>query len=175
MDTLQTERLTLRELSEQDAPLMLAVLTDPDFVRNVGDRGVHTEDDARRYIVDGPIAMYRQYDFGMYRVELKDGTAVGLCGLVKRDGLEDVDIGFAFLPRFRGQGYALEAAQAVMAYGRGTIGLKRIVAIARPDNLPSVQLLEKLGMQAERHIKLPKDDTELVLMGWDADSAKDEQ
>ena len=175
MDTLQTERLTLRELSEQDAPLMLAVLTDPDFLRNIGDRGVHTEDDARRYIVDGPIAMYRQYNFGMYRVELKDGTPVGLCGLVKRDGLEDVDIGFAFLPRYRGRGYALEAAQAVMAYGRDTIGLKRIVAIALPDNLPSVQLLEKLGMQAERHIKLPKGDAELVLMGWNAESVKEEQ
>lgn len=115
---LDTPRLALSELSEQDAPLMLAVLNDADFLRNVGDRGVRTVDDARRYIVDGPIAMYRQYNFGMYKVELKDGTAIGLCGLLRRDGLEDADIGFAFLPDYRGQGYALEAAEAVMGYAR---------------------------------------------------------
>lgn len=168
MALLQTQRLTLRELTEKDAPLMLAVLSDPDFLRNVGDRGVRTEEDARRYIVDGPMAMYQRNNFGMYKVELQDGTAIGLCGLVKRDGLDDVDIGFAFLPDYRKQGYAREAAEAVMEYGRDVIGLKRIVAIAHPDNAPSIRLLEKLGLQAERTIQLPKEDEELVLMAWDA-------
>ncbi|WP_346837247.1 GNAT family N-acetyltransferase [Microbulbifer sp. SAOS-129_SWC] len=171
MNPLRTERLVLRELTEADAPLMLAVLNDPDFIRNVGDRGVHSEDDARRYIVDGPMAMYRQYNFGMFRVAREDDTPIGLCGLVKRDGLEDVDIGFAFLPEFRGHGYALEAASAVMAYGRESIGLKRIVAIALPDNTSSLELLEKLGMKTERTIKLPRNDAELVLMAWESGAA----
>lgn len=168
MALLQTQRLTLRELTEDDAPLMLAVLSDPDFLRNVGDRGVRTEEDARRYIVDGPMAMYQRNNFGMYKVELNDGIAIGLCGLVRRDGLDDVDIGFAFLPDYRKQGYAREAAEAVMDYGRDVIGLKRIVAIAQPDNAPSIRLLEKLGLQAERTIQLPKEDEELVLMAWNA-------
>ncbi|MFC6632735.1 GNAT family N-acetyltransferase [Microbulbifer taiwanensis] len=169
MFKLETPNLVLRQLTETDAPLMLAILNDPDFLRNVGDRGVRTEEDARRYIADGPMAMYRQYNFGMFRVEHQDGTAIGLCGLVKRDGLDDVDIGFAFLPDYRGQGYALEAAQAVMQYGREVIGLRRIVAIAQPDNEPSVRLLEKIGLSAEKTIRLPGDDTELLLMAWQSD------
>ncbi|WP_237066354.1 GNAT family N-acetyltransferase [Microbulbifer guangxiensis] len=169
MFKLDTPRLVLREMTEDDAPLMLAVLNDPDFLRNVGDRGVRTEDDARRYIVDGPIAAYKRQNFGMYKVELKDGSPIGLCGLVKRDGLDDVDIGFALLPDYRSQGYALEAAEAVMQFARESVGLRRIVAIAQPANLPSVQLLEKLGMQQERKLRLPNDDEELLLMAWDSD------
>ncbi|KUJ82457.1 N-acetyltransferase [Microbulbifer flavimaris] len=168
MFKLKTTRLLLREMTEEDAPLMLAVLNDPDFLRNVGDRGVHNEEDARRYIVNGPIADYKRQNFGMYKVELRDGTPIGLCGLVKRDGLDDVDIGFALLPDYRGQGYALEAATAVMAFARDKVGLERVVAIAQPANLPSVQLLEKLGMQQERKIQLPNDDEELLLMAWSA-------
>ena len=166
---LETPELVLSELTEEDAALMLAVLNDPDFLRNVGDRGVRTIDDARRYIIDGPMAMYRQYGFGMYKVALKDRTAVGLCGLVKRDGLDDVDIGFAFLPDYRGRGYALEAAQAVMQDARERVNLRRIVAITLPDNTPSVRLLEKIGLQAERRINLPNDSAELLLMAWEAE------
>lgn len=173
MIKLQTPRLNLCELSNQDAPLMLAVLNDPDFLRNVGDRGVRTIDDASRYITDGPVAMYRQYDFGMYKVELKDGTAIGLCGLVKRDGLEDVDIGFAFLPDYRGQGYALEAAQAVLQYGHEVIGLQRIVAIALPDNTPSVRLLEKIGLHFEKTLTLPGENQELSLMVSQPETSSD--
>lgn len=168
MTPIKTERLQLRQLTEDDAPLMLAVLNDPDFLRNVGDRGVRNNEEARRYIADGPVTMYREHGFGMYLVEIEDGTPVGVCGLVKRDGLDDVDIGFAFLPHFRGRGYALEAARAVMQYGRNIIGLERIVAIAKPDNMPSVRLLEEIGLRPEKKIKLPGDDDELLLMAWEA-------
>ncbi|WP_323845200.1 GNAT family N-acetyltransferase [Microbulbifer magnicolonia] len=175
MFQLETPKLLLRQLTENDAPLMLAVLNDPDFLRNVGDRGVRTEADARRYIIDGPMSMYHQYGFGMYKVELKDGTAIGLCGLVKRDGLDDVDIGFAFLPRYRGHGYALEAAEAVMEYARTQAALKRVVAITLPDNTPSVRLLEKIGLQPEKHITLPNGTEELLLMAWDAEPGESHQ
>lgn len=168
MTPIKTERLRLRRLTEDDAPLILAVLTDPDFLRNVGDRGVHNNEEARRYIADGPQAMYREHGFGLYLVELADGTPVGTCGLIKRDGLDDVDIGFVFLPRFRGRGYALEAARAVMRYGREALALKRIVAIVLPDNAPSVRLLEKIGLRVEGKVTLPGDDEELLLMAWEA-------
>ncbi|MCX2779173.1 GNAT family N-acetyltransferase [Microbulbifer thermotolerans] len=167
MIPLQTQRLTLRQLTQEDAPLMLAVLNDPDFLRNVGDRGVRTEADARRYIADGIMAMYRRRGFGLYKVELKDGTPLGVCGLLKREGLGAPDIGFALLPEYRRQGYTLEAARAVMRYARDVIGLTRIVAIALPNNTPSLRLLEKLGLRPEGIIRLPGEDEDLLLMVWE--------
>ncbi|MCK7598294.1 GNAT family N-acetyltransferase [Microbulbifer sp. CAU 1566] len=168
MYLLTTERLQLRELtdSDEDARFTLALVNDPDFHRYIGDRGVRTVEQARHYLVQGPITMYRQHGLGMYRVELKDGTPVGQCGLLRRQGLDDVDIGFAFFPEYRGKGYALEAASAVMAWGKQQLGLRRIVAIASPDNRASIQLLENLGLTREGNITLPGDDEELLLMGW---------
>lgn len=168
MYLLNTPRLQMRELtdSDQDALFTLALVNDPDFHRFIGDRGVRSLEEARAYIERGPRASYRRYGFGMYRVELKDGTPIGQCGLIRRDGLDDVDIGFAFLPQYRGLGYAGEAARAVMDWGKNTLALKRIVAIANPANLASIRLLEKLGLRAEGRITLPGDSEELLLLGW---------
>ena len=145
---------------------MLALLNDPDFLRNIGDRGARTLDDTRTYIVNGPMAMYDMYGHGLYLVvERSSGEPVGICGLLKRDSLEDVDVGFAFLPGFRGKGYATESAAAVKDYARDVLGLSRVVAIARPDNAASVRVLEKIGMRAERLVNLPHSDRELMLYG----------
>ncbi|WP_105103631.1 GNAT family N-acetyltransferase [Microbulbifer pacificus] len=170
MYLLNTDRLQLRKLtdSDDDARFTLALMNDPDFHRYIGDRGVRTVEDARSYLQRGPIAMYCEHGFGMLRVELKDGTPIGQCGLLKRDGLDDVDIGFAFLPEHRGRGYALEAAQGVMQWGESELGLTRIVAIATPDNRASLGLLERLGLRRERMIRLPGGTENLILMGWDA-------
>ncbi|WP_299598974.1 GNAT family N-acetyltransferase [uncultured Microbulbifer sp.] len=170
MYLLKTERLQLRELtsSDEDAQFTLTLVNDPAFHRFIGDRGVRSLEDARNYLRRGPIAMYRDRGFGMYRVELKDGTAIGQCGLLKRDGLDDVDIGFAFLPEYRGQGYAAEAAQAVMQWGKRDLGLTRIVAIATPENGASIRLLDGLGFRRERMIRLPGSTETLVLLGWQA-------
>jgi RimJ/RimL family protein N-acetyltransferase len=168
MYLLQTSRLRLRKIDDSDAPFIFILLNDPDFLRNIGDRGVHREEDAHRYIANGPQAMYRQHGFGLYLVELEDGTAIGTCGLIKRDGLEDVDIGFAFLPAYRGRGYAQEAAQAVMDYGREKLGLRRILAIVTPANGSSIRLLGKIGLSQEGRVTLPGGDEELLLMAWEA-------
>jgi RimJ/RimL family protein N-acetyltransferase len=151
-----TDRLLLRRLTGDDAAFVLEQLNEPSFIRNIGDRGVRTLDDARAYIADGPVAMYARHGFGLYLVTLKDtATPIGMCGLLKRDTLEDVDIGFAFLPRYWGKGYALEAASAVMAYGRDVLGIKRIVAITSLDNESSIRLLKKIGLTFDRMIRLP--------------------
>lgn len=111
--------------------------------------------------------MYERFGFGLYLTELKDeGVPIGLCGLLKRDTLDDVDVGFAFLPRFWSKGYAFESASAVMAYGRSVLGLERIVAITAPDNESSIRLLEKLGMGFERTIRW-EDGAEVKLFGTD--------
>lgn len=112
--------------------------------------------------------MYNRLGFGLYLTELKDvGIPIGICGLIKRDGLENVDIGFAFLPKFWARGYAYESAAAVMAYGKTVLGLNRIVAITSPDNYASGRLLEKLGLRFERMIHLSQDAPEVRLFSFD--------
>jgi len=102
MFLLKTPRLRLRELSTSDAEFMLALLNDPDFIRHVGDRGVRTVESAREYIVKGPMQSYARNGFGLYLVELSETREkLGICGLVKREGLADIDIGFGFLPRWQ--------------------------------------------------------------------------
>ncbi len=156
-----TDRLVLRLLSVEDAEFILELLNEPSWLRFIGDKGVRTLDDARSYIATGPVAMYERHGFGLYVTERReDGVPMGICGLIKRDWLDDVDIGFAFLPRYWGRGYAHEAAAAVMDYGRNVLGIGRIVAITSPDNATSARLLEKLGLRFDRMIQMRDDGTE---------------
>ena len=166
MKVLETERLVLRRFTVEDDAFVLELLTDPAWLRFIGDKGVKSLSDARDYLRKGPIDMYERLGFGAYLAEGKsDGVPMGLCGLIKRDALEDVDLGFAFLPGFRSFGYGYEAASAVMAYGRKAVGLERIVAITSPDNVVSVRLLEKLGFTFERMLNLGEGGPEVRLFG----------
>jgi RimJ/RimL family protein N-acetyltransferase len=156
MIVCETPRLRLRHLTPHDAPFILELLNEPDFIRNIGDREVRTLEDARRYLQKGPVASYSQHGFGLYLVELEgDATPIGICGLLKRDYLEDADVGFALRETYRGKGYAFEAASAVMQHGLQVLGLKRIVAITSPDNHSSIKVLLRLGMEFERIIQPP--------------------
>lgn len=169
MSVLVTERLDLRCMTTDDAEFILQLLNDPDFIRFIGDKGVRTIDDACRYILNGPIASYERHGFGLWLVQLRPSSvSVGMCGLLKRETLDDVDIGFAFLPHYRSRGYALEAAAAVMQYGRNVLGLKRIVAIVDPDNAGSIRLLQKIGLTFDRMIRLGDDSTEVSLLASEA-------
>jgi RimJ/RimL family protein N-acetyltransferase len=164
MKVLETERLILRRFTVEDGKFILELLNEPSWLQFIGDKGVRTLEDARDYILKSLVAMYERLGFGLYLTELKgEGVPVGMCGLIKRDSLEDVDIGFAFLPKFWGKGYAYESASAVMAYGKRTFGLNRIVAITSPDNYGSARLLEKLGFNFEKMVKLPDDSEEISL------------
>lgn len=170
MIVCETERLILRRLEPGDAAFIVELLNDPDWLRYIGDKGVRTLDDARAYLENGPIAMYARHGFGLYCVELKsDSTPIGMCGLIKRDTLPDVDIGFAFLPQYRARGYAREAAQATLAHGRDAIGLKRVVAITSPDNDASGRLLQAIGLSFECLHQLPGDAPPVRYYGWTAE------
>ena len=161
---IETERLVLRRLSTADAEFILELLNDPSFLRFIGDKGVRTLDDARAYVLNGPVQSYETFGFGLYLAALKDTLApIGICGLLKRDTLPDVDIGFAFLPGYRGKGYASEAARATLVHGKDGHGLTRIVAITNPDNEASIGLLEKLGFKFERITKLTDDAPDVKL------------
>ena len=165
MIILETERLILRHMSpETDAVFVIELLNQPSFLQYIGDKGVRTLDDARQYIINGPLKSYEQNGFGLYTVELKEnGVPIGISGLVKRDTLPDADIGFAFLPEHWAQGYAVESAVAVMTYARKKLGLHRVLAITSPDNDRSAKLLGKIGLRFERLLKLTDDAPEVKL------------
>jgi ribosomal-protein-alanine N-acetyltransferase len=161
MNVIETARLRLRRLTEADAAFILELLTDPDFLAQIGDRGVHNLEDARRYAIEGPGASYARYGFGLYVMELKQSaSAIGLCGLLRRDSHPDVEIGFALLPQARGRGFALEAAAATVSWGLETLGLSRIVAITAPANVDSIRILERIGLRFERMVRYSADGQE---------------
>ncbi|HUD41850.1 MAG TPA: GNAT family N-acetyltransferase [Dokdonella sp.] len=156
MTVLATARLRLRRLVLDDAPFVHELVNQPSWLAHIGDKQVHSLDDARGYLAAGPLASYAQHGFGLYAVERShDDAPIGLCGLLRREHLDDVDIGFALLDRYGGHGYALEAAAAVVEHARHAIGLDRLVAIVAPGNARSIRLLEKLGLAYERTITLP--------------------
>ncbi len=160
---LETERLLLREIDPQaDAEFMLELMNEPAFIANVADRGLRTIGDATDFINKKILPSYAGHGFGFYVVELKEtGVPVGISGLVKRETMEDVDIGFSTLERYWGRGYAFEAASALMEHGRKVHGLPRIVGATALHNDASAKLLEKLGLRYERMVRLP---------GYDDDS-----
>jgi ribosomal-protein-alanine N-acetyltransferase len=156
---LETPRLKLRKLTLDDAPFILRLVNEPSWLEFIGDKGVRDLDGAREYLREGPIGMYERHGFGLYMTEVKEsGAQIGMCGLIKRDTLPDVDIGFALFPEFWGRGYAHEAAAAVLEHGRRTFDLKRIVAITSLDNESSIKVLEKIGMQFERTLEFAPGD-----------------
>ena len=164
MTVLETERLILRRLTDDDAPFVLALLNEPSFLRYIGDKKVRNLEDARQYMLTGPFATYERYGFGLCLVQLKESnTPIGMCGLVKREELPEPDIGFALLPDFRNKGFAFEAAAAVLQDARDRLRLKRILAITTLDNEASINLLDRLGFRCERVIKLSPDGVELKL------------
>jgi RimJ/RimL family protein N-acetyltransferase len=161
---LTTERLLLRRLSAADAPFILRLLNEPSWLQNIGDRGVRTVGDAQRYIETGPLEMYERLGLGLFLVRLTvSGEPIGTCGLLKRDTLEDVDLGFAFLPEYWGNGYAREASAAVMSCAWNELGLNRIIAIIARKNDASRRVLEKLGFEFERSVHLESGGEELLL------------
>lgn len=168
MPALTTARLTLTPMSPADAPFMLGLLNEPAWLRSIGDRGIRTIDQAREYIEQGSVRSFAQRGFGSFLVRVKTaGIPIGVCGLYQRDYLPDPDIGFAFLPQFTGQGYALESAAATLAHGRTTLNLPRILAITTPANTASIRLLDKLGLRFDRLIRVPTRDEELRLFTTD--------
>lgn len=147
MIPIDTERLRLRELVDDDAGFIERLVNDPSWLKYIGDRQVHSRNDALRYIHDGPAASFSRHGFGLCHVSLReDGTAIGLCGLLQRDALAHPDIGFAYLPEFRGKGYATEAAGAMLEHARHALRLPRVLAITRPDNHASMRVLLRLGL-----------------------------
>ena len=168
MTVLETERLSLRQFIIEDAQFILTLLNEPSFLRYIGDKQVRNLEDARQYILNGPVASYERNGFGLYLVELKESyTPIGMCGFLKREELPDPDIGFAFLPEFWNKGFAFEAAAAMLADARERLKLHRILAITSLDNEASSKLLQRLGFRFEQVIRLSEDREQVKLFTKD--------
>jgi RimJ/RimL family protein N-acetyltransferase len=156
MPMLETDRLVIRPFEYDDCDFLVELFNDPAFIRNVEDKGVRTPAQAALFLARGPMASYSQYGHGLYLVALRDsGRPIGMCGLLRRNQVPDVDLGYALLPAFWGQGYALEAAAAVVDFGRRSLGLRRVSALVAPDNARSVALLVKLGFSFAQWLRAP--------------------
>ena len=167
MSICETARLTLREFVPADAAFLLRLLNDPTFIANINDKGIRTVDAAREYLEVTLIPSYALHGFGLWAVVRRDtGDAIGMCGLIKREWLADVDLGYALLAEATGLGYAREAARATLEVATTRLGLTRLVAIVSADNTRSIRLLEDLGFAYEISVRLPPDDTEIPLYGW---------
>jgi ribosomal-protein-alanine N-acetyltransferase len=164
---LRTDRLTLRHFTEADAEFILRLVNEPSWIRFIGDRNVHTVDDAVAYLRERWMPAYERHGYGLYLAErLEDGVPLGMCGLVRRDTLEHADVGFAFLPEFWGQGYATESAAATLDHARD-LGMGRLLAITHPDNVASIRLLERIGFRLEGLTRLGEESDDVRLFAID--------
>jgi RimJ/RimL family protein N-acetyltransferase len=165
---IETERLILKEFDTGDSEFILRLLNTPGWLKYVGTRNISTLEDAEAYITGKLMPGYKDLGFGFYLVQLKDSLEkIGMCGLTKRETLDDADIGFAFLPEFEGKGYAFEAASASVQFAKNTLGLNQLAAITVPINKPSIRLLEKLGMKYDKTVNLPDDNETLMYFKMD--------
>jgi RimJ/RimL family protein N-acetyltransferase len=161
---LETERLRLSEFTLADTAFIVELLNTPGWLQFIGDRNVRTEEQAAAYLQNGPLKSYAANGFGLLKAEMKDGaTPIGMCGILKRDDLDTPDIGFAFLPRFNGQGYAFEVASALLAYAKAHLSMPTVSAITLPHNARSIRLLERLGFKFVRPFCFPNSEEELLL------------
>ncbi|UCE93200.1 MAG: GNAT family N-acetyltransferase [Flavobacteriaceae bacterium] len=164
MAILSTDRLVIEKVTLEDAPSLIKLMNDKDWIRNIGDRNIKTLEAAREHIKERFFKSYDESDFGFYAVRLKnDKTFIGVAGLIHREGLEHVDIGYGFLPEFRGKGYAFEAAKSIFEYGLNELKIEKILAIVNPANKASIHLLEKLGLRYEKMVRLPDEDKDIML------------
>ncbi len=162
---LVTERLIVRHLTIKDAPDILELLNEPSWLKFIGDKNVRTLQDAENYLINGPLTMYQNLGFGLFAVISKaDGKFLGISGLIKRDSLPNIDIGFAFLERYWGNGFAYEASHGVLKYAKDILRLDKVVAIVDPANSSSLRLLNKIGMEFEKMVLLEHSKIELALL-----------
>lgn len=160
----ETERLFISEITLEDAPFIVELYNDKDYIHFIRDKNVRTIEDAKKNIQETFINIYRKQDFGYYKVSLKsDNTPIGTSGLMKRDGLDYVDIGFAYLKEYRGKGYAYEATKRILDFAIEELKISPIAAITTQENISSSNLLERMGFIHERNICIPNDPEELRL------------
>lgn len=146
MTVLETDRMVVRQLTVDDAEFILRLVNEPSFIANIGDRGIRSIEQASNYLLDGPIRSYNRHGHGPYLVALKTSLIpIGMCGLLKREEFDEMDLGYALLPEFWSRGLAFEVSTALLQFAHSSLGASRVLGLVSPDNQQSIRLLEKLG------------------------------
>ncbi len=154
----ETPRLNIRELSIDDAAFVLALTNEPSTIENIGDKGLRSVADAERFIREGPWTRQQKPGYGQFAIELKQGgDLIGVCGILYRVKLDLTDVGFALMPKYWRQGFAFEAAKAVMTYAHSDLSVENIVGLTSDNNTASINLLKKLGMSFETMVSMSDD------------------
>ena len=162
--SFETERLILKPTGIEDTEFIFQLLNSPKWIQFIGDRNVRTSDDAKIYIQNRMLPQLEKCGFSNYTViQKEDQTKIGTCGLYSREGMENIDIGFAFLPKFEKKGFAFEAASKLFYEAKNTFKINHLDAFTTKDNYDSQKLLEKLGLKKSGLIRIPNDDEELIL------------
>ncbi|MEH6537018.1 MAG: GNAT family N-acetyltransferase [Psychroserpens sp.] len=169
MQIAETTRLLLSKITVDDAPFILELVNTPGWLKYIGDRNIKTVEAAAEHIENNQVKCYEKHGFGYYKMQVKAESlrTIGTCGLLKRDNLDYVDIGFSMLPEYHGKGYGYEATNEIMKLAKNEFGIKNICAITLPTNKPSINLLEKLGLSYQKTVKPFEDDEELLLFAKD--------
>lgn len=161
---LETDRLKLREFNLGDTDFIIQLLNSPGWLYFIGDKNVKTEQQAIAYLENGPMKSYSENGYGLSLIEKRDDNkAIGMCGIINRDNLDNPDIGFAFLPEFNGNGFAYEIANATINYAKDTLNIAKIEAITTADNIKSIRLIEKIGLHFIKTFCFPDSKEELLL------------
>jgi RimJ/RimL family protein N-acetyltransferase len=164
MDIFETERLVIKQATLNDSNFFFRLLNSPNWIEFIGDRGIKTEEDARTYIRNSLIDSYEKRGYGLYKMCLRENEVpIGICGFLKRDYLENVDIGFAVLPEYEGKGYTLEASKSMLEFGKLKLNMDTILAITTKENIKSRSLLQKIGLTEVGKIKPNEKEEELLL------------
>ncbi|MGB0716228.1 MAG: GNAT family N-acetyltransferase [Phycisphaerae bacterium] len=183
---IATDRLLISNLSEKDAGFIVELVNTPGWLRFIGDKRIANEQDAIQYLHNGPIRSYTDNGFGLYRVGLPDEKtndqprspentrAIGICGLIKRPTLADIDLGFAILPAYERRGYTREASHAILHFARHQLMLQRLLAIATPDNVASHALLHSLGFEEDGAIDSDGDSLVLFALSFETNESTPE-
>lgn len=162
---LTTQRLLIRQLNLDDAKFIIELVNQKSWLQFIGDKKIYTLADAEKYLINGPISMYKNHGFGLYAVEnINDQTTIGICGIIKRETLPNADLGYAFLDQFTGNGYAYEACKTILDYAKHELNLNTILAITMPENIRSIHLLNKLNFKFKEEIQPSDNSTKLNLM-----------
>lgn len=165
MRIAETSRLLITKITLRDAQFFLELVNSPHWLKYIGDRHLKTIKDTKTYLQNGTLKSYTNFGFGFYKLQLKENEnkTIGICGLIKREQLEDVDIGFALLPEYEGKGFGYEASLAVLKLAKEKFNLKKIIAVTLSTNTNSIKLLEKLGLSYEKKV-IPFEDGEELLL-----------
>ena len=164
---LETERLIIETVTTEDAAFYHELYQTPEWIRFVGKRDLPTVRDVEQQLQAGLLAAFAETGFGYYLVRNRAGEAMGTCGFMKKQFLENYDFGFAFLPRYFRQGFGFEAGAAILEYGIKHFAFRRVDAVTIEENVASRRLLEKLGFEFQKVIVEPGTDTQLMLFRFD--------